>query len=130
VRALAQRAADAAKEIKALIALSSRQVAEGVACVNQTGDALSRIMASVVDHSSVVSEIAASAQTQASALQGVNVALSQMDRVTQQNAAMVEQSTAASRRLAEESQSLTELIGHFKVANARAPQLANLQQAS
>jgi methyl-accepting chemotaxis protein len=130
VRALAQRAADAAKEIKGLIALSSRQVAEGVACVNQTGDALSRIMASVVDLSSVVSEIAASAQTQASALQGVNVALSQMDRVTQQNAAMVEQSTAASRRLAEESQSLTELIGHFKVANARAPQLANLQRAS
>jgi methyl-accepting chemotaxis protein len=120
VRALAQRAATAAKEIKGLIEISSRQVAEGVACVNQTGDALTRIMASVVELSSVVSEIAASAQDQANALQEVNTALNQMDRVTQQNAAMVEQSTTASRHLAEETDSLTQLIDHFKVEKVSA----------
>jgi methyl-accepting chemotaxis protein len=120
VRALAQRAATAAKEIKSLIEISSRQVSEGVTCVNETGDALVRIMTSVVDLSGVVSEIAASANAQASALQEVNVALNQMDRVTQQNAAMVEQSTAASQRLAEDTDSLTQLIGHFKVASSPA----------
>ncbi len=130
VRALAQRAAEAAKEIKGLIEDSSRQVLEGVACVNQTGDALSRIMASVVDLSGVVSEIAASAQEQAGALQEVNGALAQMDRVTQQNVAMVEESTAASRRLAEESETLTQLIGQFKVAAAPAPRPASLKRAS
>jgi methyl-accepting chemotaxis protein len=130
VRALAQRAAEAAKEIRGLIDLSSRQVAQGVACVNQTGDALSRIMASVVELGGVVSEISASAQEQASALQEVNVALSQMDRVTQQNVAMVEQSTDASQRLAHDSESLTQLIGHFRVDGASARRPAALKRAS
>jgi methyl-accepting chemotaxis protein len=131
VRALAQRAAEAAKEIKGLIEVSSRQVAEGVACVNETGDALSRIMASVVDLSGVVSDIAASAQEQAVALQEVNVELGRMDRVTQQNATMVEQSTDASRRLAEESEALAQLIGRFNVeGGASAPKQAQLRRAS
>jgi methyl-accepting chemotaxis protein len=129
VRALAQRAAEAAKEIKGLIDVSSRQVAQGVACVNETGDALTRIMASVVELSGVVSDIAASAQEQASALQEVNVALTQMDRVTQQNVVMVDESTAASRRLADESESLTHLIGHFKVESAPITQRAPLRRA-
>jgi methyl-accepting chemotaxis protein len=130
VRALAQRAAEAAKEIKGLIDASSRQVAQGVACVNQTGDTLTRIMSSVVELSGVVSDIAASAQEQAAALQEVNVALGQMDLMTQQNAAMVEQSTAASRRLAEESESLTELIDRFQVEGAAAPRSTALKLAS
>jgi methyl-accepting chemotaxis protein len=130
VRALAQRAAEAAKEIKGLIEVSGRQVAEGVACVNQTGDALTRIMGSVVELSSVVREIAASAQEQAGALQEVNGALAQMDRVTQQNVAMVEQSTTASRRLAEESESLTELIGNFRVESQPMQPPAGLRRAS
>jgi len=130
VRALAQRAAEAAKEIKGLIEVSSRQVAEGVACVNQTGDALSRIMSSVVELSGVVSNIAASAQEQATALQEVNGALGQMDRVTQQNVAMVDQSTAASRRLAEESDSLAQLIGRFNVEGAPTMHQAPLRRAS
>jgi len=130
VRALAQRAAEAAKEIKGLIDASSRQVAQGVACVNQTGDALNRIMSSVVELSCVVSDIAASAQEQSSALQEVNVALSQMDKVTQQNVAMVDQSTAASQRLANESESLTQLIGHFKVDGGPARRPAALKRAS
>jgi methyl-accepting chemotaxis protein len=130
VRALAQRAAEAAKEIKGLIEVSSRKVAEGVACVNQTGDALARIMSRVVDLSDVVSDIASSAQEQAAALQEVNVALGQMDRMTQQNAAMVEQSTDASLRLAEDSESLTQLIGRFRVNGAPARQPARLRRAS
>jgi len=130
VRALAQRAAEAAKEIKGLIEVSSRQVAQGVACVNQTGDALARIMASVVELSGVVSEIAVSAQDQAGALQEVNSALGQMDLVTQQNVVMVEQSTAASRRLAEESESLTRLIGQFTVENAPTARSLSLRRAS
>jgi len=130
VRALAQRAAEAAKEIKGLIEVSSRQVAQGVACVNETGDALSRIMASVVELSEVVSDIAASAQEQAVALQEVNGALGQMDRVTQQNVVMVDQSTAASRRLAEESEALAQLIGRFNVERAPAADQAPLRRAS
>jgi methyl-accepting chemotaxis protein len=129
VRALAQRAAEAAKEIKGLIEVSSRQVAEGVACVNETGGALSRIMASVVELSGVVSDIAASAQEQAVALQEVNVELGRMDRVTQQNATMVEQSTDASRRLAEESESLAQLIGRFNVERAPAAHQTPLRRA-
>jgi len=124
VRALAQRAATAAKEIKSLIEISSRQVSEGVACVNETGDALSRFMTSVVELRGVVGDIAASAQDQASALQEVNAALNQMDRATQQNAAMVEESTAASRRLAEGTDSLAQLIGHFHVARPPTPYAA------
>jgi methyl-accepting chemotaxis protein len=130
VRALAQRAAEAAKEIRGLIDVSSRQVAQGVACVNQTGDALSRILSSVVDLGAVVGDIAASAHEQATALQEVNGALTQMDRVTQQNAAMVEQSTAASRRLAEESESLAQLIGRFRVEGAAPAHRAPLRRAS
>jgi methyl-accepting chemotaxis protein len=130
VRALAQRAAEAAKEIKGLIEVSSLQVAQGVACVNQTGDALTRIMGSVIELSGVVREIAASAHEQAGALQEVNGALAQMDRVTQQNVAMVEQSTDASRRLTEESESLTELISHFRVESAPMPHPASLKRAS
>ncbi len=130
VRALAQRAAEAAKEIRGLIDASSRQVAQGVACVNETGDALTRIMSSVVELSGVVSDIAASAQEQASALQEVSVALTHMDKVTQQNAAMVDESTAASRRLADESESLTELIGRFRVESAPISRQAPLRRAS
>ncbi len=130
VRALAQRAAGAAKEIKGLIDVSSVQVAQGVACVNQTGDALSRITGRVVELSGVVSEIAASAQDQAAALQQVNGALIQMDRATQQNVAMVEESTAASRRLAEDSESLADLIGRFRVEDANALHPAGLKRAS
>jgi methyl-accepting chemotaxis protein len=129
VRALAQRAAEAAKEIKTLIDVSGRQVAQGVACVTDTGDALSRIMASVVDLSGVVSEIATSAQEQAAALQDVNGALAQMDRVTQQNVAMVEQSTAASRRLADNSEHLAQLIGRFNVEGVSAPPAMGLKRA-
>ena len=115
VRALAQRSADAAKEIKALITASTEQVDAGVDLVGRTGEALSRIVAQVGQINGVVSEIAASAQEQATGLEQVNVAVTQMDQATQQNAAMVEESTAASHALSREANNLTELMGQFSV---------------
>ncbi len=115
VRALAQRSAEAAKEIKTLISASSQQVGEGVNLVGETGKALERIVRQVSEIANVVGEIAASAKEEALGLGQVNTAVNQMDQVTQQNAAMVEQSTAASRVLADEAQELARLVARFKV---------------
>ncbi len=115
VRALAQRSADAAKEIKALISASTQQVGQGVTLVGEAGEALNRIVAQVADINTVVVEIAASAQEQASGLAQVNVAVNQMDQLTQQNAAMVEESTAASHGLSKETEELSRLISRFQV---------------
>ncbi|MCW6506616.1 HAMP domain-containing methyl-accepting chemotaxis protein [Lichenifustis flavocetrariae] len=127
VRALAQRSAEAAKEIKALISTSSQQVGAGVDLVNETGDALKRIVTQVAEINEVVSNIATSTQEQATALQEVNTAINQMDQVTQQNAAMVEESTAASKNLATETQELARLIGQFQVDASHRPTTARPQ---
>jgi len=124
VRALAQRSADAAKEIKSLITLSTNQVTVGVDLVGQTGKALESIVAKVIDVSTIVSEIAASAREQATGLGEVNVAVNQMDQVTQQNAAMVEESTAASHGLATEADELARLMSQFKVSEQVARPMA------
>ena len=115
VRALAQRSAEAAKEIKGLISASAHQVGAGVKLVGETGEALSRIVAQVAEVSGVVGEIASSAQEQATGLAEVNTAVNQMDQVTQQNAAMVEESTAASHSLAQETQELARLTSRFQL---------------
>jgi len=115
VRALAQRSADAAKEIKGLISTSSGQVAEGVELVAETGKALERILAQVNDINRVVVDIASGAQEQATGLAQVNTAINQMDQATQQNASMVEQSTAASHSLAQEARQLSDLVGQFQI---------------
>jgi methyl-accepting chemotaxis protein len=115
VRALAQRSAAAAKEIKALISTSTTQVNNGVQLVGQTGEALERILESVAGINALVAEIAASAKDQATGLHEVNTAIDQMDQVTQQNASMVQESTAASFNLAAESQQFTELISRFEI---------------
>ncbi len=117
VRALAQRSAEAAKEIKALISASTEQVAQGVDLVGQTGRALTRIAEQVAQINGVVTEIAASAQEQATGLHQVNAAVNQMDQVTQQNAAMVEQATAAAHSLREETDALSDLIAQFRVGD-------------
>ena len=91
VRALAQRSSDAAKEIKTLISASSQHVETGVGLVGRAGDALEDIASKVVEISELVSTISSSTQEQATALKEVNVAMNQMDQVTQQNAAMVEE---------------------------------------
>jgi methyl-accepting chemotaxis protein len=118
VRALAQRSADAAKEIKGLISTSTTQVDHGVKLVAETGKSLERIMAQVAEINEVVGEIAAGAKEQATGLEEVNTAVNQMDQVTQQNAAMVEQSTAASHSLSQETAQLAGLIGQFQVGRA------------
>ncbi len=120
VRALAQRSAEAAKEIKTLISASSAQVGRGVELVGETGKVLERILVQVTEINGAVSEIAASAQEQAVGLQQVNTAINQMDQVTQQNAAMVEQATAASHALAAESEALSQLIARFELGEAAA----------
>jgi methyl-accepting chemotaxis protein len=120
VRGLAQRSAEAAKEIKQLISTSSVQVEHGVDLVGQTGEALERIVVQVSQITGLVSEIAASAQEQSTGLAEVNTAVNQMDQVTQQNAAMVEQSTAASHNLAQEAEELARLVARFQLSGSAA----------
>jgi methyl-accepting chemotaxis protein len=134
VRALAQRSAEAAKEIKALISASSKQVSQGVSLVGETGKALQSIVAKVNEIDVLVSEIAASAQEQATGLNEVNTAVNQMDQVVQQNAAMVEQATAATHSLKGETNELSRLIARFKVSaggasRAYAPPAVATEQA-
>ena len=123
VRGLAQRSADAAKEIKALISASSAQVDSGVNLVGQTGQALERIIGRVAEIDGLVREMATSAQEQSTGLQQVNSAVNQMDQAIQQNAAMVEQSTAATHALADSADVLSGLVGalHGEDAPRRAP---------
>jgi len=117
VRALAQRSAESAKQIKGLISTSTAQVAEGVSLVGETGQALHRIVAHVDDISKLVTEIAASAREEATGIAEVNTAVNQMDQVTQQNAAMVEETTAASRMLADQTEELFGLVSRFTLSD-------------
>lgn len=121
VRALAQRSAESAKEIKALISVSRQQVNAGVDLVNETGTALGRIVVKVEEINTIVSEISHSTQEQASALQKVNHAISEMNEVTQQNAAMVEQSTAAIHLSSQETLRLSDLVEQFQLGDAPSP---------
>jgi methyl-accepting chemotaxis protein len=118
VRALAQRSAEAAKEIKDLIVTSSEKVAAGVGLVAETGESLHRIIGSVIDIDRRVSTIAASAKEQSGGLDGVNSAIHQMDHLTQQNAAMVEEANAATRGLENETEELMRVVARFKVTEA------------
>ena len=120
VRALAQRSADAAKEIKSLISRSTLQVEAGVELVGSTGAALSRIVEQVAEAARTVSGIANSANEQANGLQEVNTAVGQMDQITQQNAAMVEEATAASHSLKSEAEYLKAMIDQFRTNHSSA----------
>ncbi len=115
VRALAQRSASAAKEIKELIAASNSEVEKGVTLVGQTGSALQRMADEISRATGLVSEIASAAQEQASGLQEVNTAVAEMDQSTQQNAAMAEQSTAAAHSLSQEADRLAALVARFQL---------------
>ncbi len=117
VRALAQRSSEAAKQIKSLIKESGEHVNLGVKYVGETGVALKRIVDQVLQVHSLVSEMAQAAGQQSSGIEQVNVAVTQMDQVTQKNAAMVEQSTAATRNLVDETKVLNELLSFFSVGN-------------
>jgi methyl-accepting chemotaxis protein len=115
VRALAQRSAEAAKEIKALIAASGERVGQGVDLVGQTGRALEGIAAKVIEITGLVATIAQSAEEQASSLANVDRAVQQMDRATQENAAMVGQAASTSQIVASEAEELARRIGRFTV---------------
>lgn len=115
VRALAQRSAEAAKEIKGLITASNVEVEKGVALVGQTGNALQRMAGEITRVTGLVAEIANAAQEQSSGLQEVNSAVNEMDQATQQNAAMAEQSTAAAHALSQEADRLAALVARFRV---------------
>jgi methyl-accepting chemotaxis protein len=117
VRALAQRSAEAAKEIKRLISASTSQVNHGVKLVSETGKALEKIAGQVVDINSIVSQIADGAKEQAGSLQEVNMAINQMDQGTQTNAAMLEEASAATHSLNGEATQLNQLMTQFVIAD-------------
>ncbi len=115
VRNLAQRSAGAAKEIKGLIQDSQEKVEQGAKLVNRSGETLQEIVGSVKKVSDIVGEINAASDEQATGIDQINSAVSQMDKSTQQNAAMVEQAAAAAESMNEQARSLSELIGFFQV---------------
>jgi methyl-accepting chemotaxis protein len=122
VRALAQRSADAAKEIKTLIAASANEVSQGVDYVGKAGDALRAIADEVEQIDGMVGEMAASAAEQARGLAEVNTTMNQMDQVTQQNAAMVEETTAASHALAQEATRLQQRMSELRIEGGQPAQ--------
>jgi methyl-accepting chemotaxis protein len=120
VRSLAQRSSQAAKDIKELINNSSSEVQEGVDLVNRAGEALTEIVGSIKTVADIVSEIASASAEQATGIDQVNTALTQLDEVTQQNSALVEENAASAKTLEEASSSMQERVSRFKVANSRA----------
>ncbi|AOF92963.1 methyl-accepting chemotaxis protein [Sinorhizobium sp. RAC02] len=129
VRELAQRSAQAAKEIKGLIHNSSTEVGNGVRLVRDAGTALKTISAFIVEINAHMESIATSAKEQSVGLAEVNIAVNAMDQTTQQNAAMVEQSNAASNTLANEAVRLRELVSQFRVEGATSPQAGSVRSA-
>ena len=121
VRQLAQRSAQAASDIKILIQDSNGQVKDGVQLVNQAGEALSEIVGSIGQVAGIVREISSASQEQASGVQEINSAVTNMDEMTQQNSALVEESTAAARALSEQASKLNELMTFFKLDGSAAP---------
>ncbi len=118
VRALALRSADAASTIKGLVAASTRQVGEGVALVGNTGKVLHGISEQVIDIGTAIGTIARTAHVQAKELAGVSKSFTQLDKVTQQNAAMVEQTNAAAHSLSQEAEALARLVERFRTSGA------------
>ena len=121
VRALAQRSADAAKEIKTLISASGQQVDQGVNLVSRAGEALQRIAAQFLEMNTVVSDIAVGAREQATGLEQINTAINQMDQGTQQAAAMAQQSRVATHNLAKQSEDLARIVSQFELGEGVEP---------
>ncbi|MCF1482611.1 MULTISPECIES: methyl-accepting chemotaxis protein [Rhizobium/Agrobacterium group] len=129
VRELAQRSANAAKDIKALISKSGTEVAGGVRLVRETGDALGAISQQVSMINGLIAEIATSSREQSTGLQEINTSVNHMDQFTQKNAAMVEETTAVTHKLAESATTLVSLIAEFKVPGEAASWAPNHQPA-
>ena len=130
VRALAQRSADAAKEIKALIAGSGVIVAEGVKSVGEARHSLERIAGHVLGIDTAIGAAATSAQEQSTALEQVNTAINQMDQMTQANAAMAEEAAAASQNLAHETETISHLLAKFETGDRPAANAATQAPAT
>jgi methyl-accepting chemotaxis protein len=118
VRALAQRSATAAREIRDLIATSGEQVASGAQLVDEAGRTIVQVVEAVREVSGRVAEIAAASEEQSSGVAQVNTAVTQMDQVVQQNAALVEQATAATDSMREQAQALLDVVGRFRLGDA------------
>jgi len=114
VRALAQRSAEAAKEIKALISASTTQVESGVILVDKTGAALKEIIAKVAEMDGLVRKISESAREQKTGIAEINTSVAQLDEVVQQNAAIAEESNAAANLLRDETKELAGLVSQFR----------------
>lgn len=130
VRVLASRTTTAAKDIKELIGTSQADVSRGVERVGASGEVLSSILTRIGDLRGAIEEIACSARHQAENLSQINSAVSSMDQMTQQNAAMVEESTAAARSLAEEAEQLSRQVSRFQMPQYGAPPLAQPVRAA
>ncbi len=130
VRELAQRSANAAKEIKALITKSGTQVTLGVELVGETGNSLLQIINQVQEIDRNVTAIVLSSREQSTALKEVSEAVNNIDQATQKNAAMVEEQTAASHSLASEADELTRLISQFRIGNTQVSEAARPVAAS
>jgi uncharacterized phage infection (PIP) family protein YhgE len=115
VRSLAQRSSQAAKDIKVLITNSSSQVQEGVGLVNQAGTSLTEILASIKQVADIVAEIASASHEQSTGIDQINKALTQMDEVTQQNSALVEENAASAKTLEHQSETMNEKVAFFKL---------------
>ncbi|MEP2718464.1 methyl-accepting chemotaxis protein, partial [Pseudophaeobacter sp.] len=122
VRGLAQRSADAATEIKTLINTSSKQVEQGVSLVGEAGESIETIVKRVNQISELISAIASGAVEQSTGLGEINTGVSQLDSVTQQNAAMVEEATAAGHMLHADATKLSGLMARFELDQRAAPQ--------
>ncbi|HMP63170.1 MAG TPA: methyl-accepting chemotaxis protein, partial [Phenylobacterium sp.] len=131
VRALAQRSAEAAKEIKGLIAGSSSEVEHGARLVKDTGSALHSIVDRVGHIDGLIADIAAAARDQSENLTQVNAMVGQMDQTTQHNAAMAEESNAAAASLQTQSAELSRLVAYFKISQggAQVPRQAHNARA-
>ena len=115
VRSLAQRSSQAAKDIKDLITNSNGQVKDGVELVNKAGESLNEIVESIRKVSAVVSEIANASAEQSTGIEEINKALTQMDEVTQQNSALVEENAATAKTLEHQAKSMDERVAGFRL---------------
>jgi methyl-accepting chemotaxis protein len=117
VRSLAGRSAVAAKEIKGLIRDSMQKVEEGASLVSESGQTLERIVTSVKKVSDIIAELAAGSQEQLSGIEQVNRAVAQLDEMTQQNAALVEEASAASKSMASRSQAMSDMLDRYNLGD-------------
>jgi methyl-accepting chemotaxis protein len=128
VRSLAQRSSQAAKDITDLINNSTSQVKDGVELVNRAGDQLREIVESINTVAAIVSDIASASAEQAGGIDQVNKALTQMDEVTQQNSALVEENAATARTLEQQSQAMDQQVGFFHLAGSAQAETAKAAQ--